>query len=245
MSDICEIIMTCLGKKFLSQNFGINNHRFNALNIHAIAKKYPYCSPVVQNKLFMYNDCEALIVYAPIPSNHRDTIKFLNSGFLRYFHITTKLLYVSFLALFNIFVFLKFVAIRITSKKAKIAPNAKIVRTSPYLSIKAPIIGHMINPNPKIAHIRPKFFALVSLSGDISVKIACKIEILPHVIPLIALERINIQYCFVINKIRYERNVPNTHRTNEVFLPILSDICHSNGAERNANSEYIVSPNVT
>ena len=237
MSVICEIMITCLGENFLSQNLGTSSQRFNALNTHIIAKKYPYCSPVVPNKLFIYSDCDALIVKVPIPNKPSDTIKFLKIGFLRYFFITTKLLYVSFLASSNIFVFLKLNTISNTSISANIAPKANIVHTSPYLRINAPITGQIINPSPNIAPINQKFFAFVSLSGDISVSIACKIEILPPVIPFIALERMNIQYCFVISNTRYERNVPNTHRANEVFLPILSEICHSNGADRNANNE--------
>jgi hypothetical protein len=46
----------------------------------------------------------------------------------------------------------------------------------------------MINPIPKIAPISPKFFALVSGVGEISVRIACRIETFPPVIPFIILE---------------------------------------------------------
>jgi hypothetical protein len=140
---------------------------------------------------------------------------------------------------------LNFTAIKITSNRANNAPKAKIVDTFPNLSINAPITGPIINHNQKIAPINQKFFAFVSLSGEISVRIACNIDTLPHVIPFIILDSKNIRYCFVINKTRYERNVPKTHRTRDFFLPILSEICPSNGADKNANNEYIVNHNVT
>lgn len=77
--------------------------------------------------------------------------------------------------------------------RANIAPNQKMFVTEPNLSSTEPITGPTINPNPKNAPINPKFLRFVSSSGEMSVRTACKIEMFPPVIPLIALEIKNSQ----------------------------------------------------
>ena len=121
--------------------------------------------------------------------------------------------------------------------RAKRAQNQNIDVTLPNLNIREPISGQIINHIPNKAPINPKFLLLVSLSGDMSVSIAWSMEILPQVIPLIALERRNIQYCWLIKSIRYEIIVPIIQTTNGRFLPCLSLYCPRNGAAKNANRE--------
>jgi hypothetical protein len=120
---------------------------------------------------------------------------------------------------------------------AKIHPNQKIHSTLLNLSRSDQIIGHIINHIPKIAHMIQKFFFFVSGSGEISVRIACKMEIFHPVIQFINLDMINIQYCCVARSIKYDIAVQITHRISGCFLPNLSEICHKTGAARNANSE--------
>ena len=84
--------------------------------------------------------------------------------------------------------FLNCIAIRTISINAKIVPAQNIPYTPQKFNNIAPNTGPTINPRPKNAPMSQKFFDFSSGVGEISAKIACKIEILPPVIPLITLE---------------------------------------------------------
>ena len=80
------------------------------------------------------------------------------------------------------------IAIKTISTNANNVPAQKIPCTPPSFNKIAHNTGPMINPSPKNAPMSQKFFAFSSGVGEISAKIACKIEIFPPVIPLMTLE---------------------------------------------------------
>ena len=68
-------------------------------------------------------------------------------------------------------------------------PNVKIEYTDPVSMRRDPNIGPITKPSQNIAHNNQKFFFLSFSSTDMSVRIACSIDILPPVIPFTILAR--------------------------------------------------------
>ena len=92
-------------------------------------------------------------------------------------------------------------SIHTNSSTAKIAHHQNIPYTLPALRSNDPITGPMIKPSPNIAHISQKFLVFSSLLLEMSVRIACKIDIFHPVIPLMTLESKKIRYAGVMSNI--------------------------------------------
>lgn len=137
---------------------------------------------------------------------------------LTYFHKTGNGLIVSFLVERWWFVSLKTVSTKMILMTAKRSPNPKIECTDPDSMRREPSIGQTTNPSPNIAPRSQKFFFLSFSSRAISVRIACKIDILPPVMPFTILARKYARGA-LINKITQERELPKIDATRGRFLP--------------------------
>ena len=107
MSAIWDQIMSWRVVKYFVQNFGMSNHRLNALNNPEIARIYQYITHVVQNVVFINNDNAVLIANHQTQRKNKEIKKLLIDSLRKYFHITPNALNdISFESI-GVFVFLK------------------------------------------------------------------------------------------------------------------------------------------
>ncbi len=160
-----------------------------AIITHAIANIYPYLSPEVPNKLCIYNDCDELTMKTATPIHISESNRGLRVGSVINFLIVLRGL--RWITLWwsrsSLLVLWNASNTNNNCAAAKNHPKINIASTPRWPKITLPKNGQRINQIPNNAHISPKFFLFSSGVGEISVRIACIIEIFHHVTPLIAL----------------------------------------------------------